>query len=211
MHPSKGQCNGHEYVDLGLSVKWATCNIGAVEPSDYGDYFAWGDVEQCESYLWYYYKYNTTGYSNSDGCNKYQVADGNKSGIWYDNGVFVGDGQMTLEVGDDAATQLWGEGWRIPTPDEMNELITMCKWTWVNDGYISGYKVERLGGHIFIPAAGCRYSTAYYGKGSYGYYWTNSLLNPYTMYAQSLYIHAGNYKVGFDERNYGLTIRPVCP
>lgn len=210
-NPAIGECNGYEYVDLGLSVKWATCNIGAYAPEDYGYYFTWGGKTENTSYLWYYYEYNTDGCYNSDGCKKYQQKDGQTSGIWYNDNVFVGDNKKVLEPGDDAATVSWGEGWRMPTPEEMNELLTMCTWTWISDSSFKGYKVERFGRYILIPAAGCKYSTATYGKGNYGYYWTNSLLDTYTMYARSLYIHAGGPSLGFDERNYGLTIRPVCP
>lgn len=211
LHPSKGLCNGYEYVDLGLSVKWATCNIGAGVPEQFGGFYAWGETEEKETYLWQGYGHNTSGHTNWEGCNKYQIKDGQKRGVWYDGSTFCGDGKQTLESVDDVATQLWGEGWRIPTVAEYQELLTQCTWKWVSDGYKKGYEVSRLGRSIFIPAAGLAYGDAYYGTGSYGYYWTNSVTEFYTNYAYSLYINMNEKEVGFDERCYGLTIRPVCP
>lgn len=207
---SYGHCNGYEYVDLGLSVKWATCNVGASLPQQYGCFYAWGETTEKDIYFWDYYRFMTPGYHNWEGCSKYQIADGQKRGVWYDGDSFVGDNRRSLLTSDDAASAVQGEGWRMPTQEEMKELVTKCHWRWINDGYRKGYLVERKGRAIFIPAAGCAYGLAYYGTGSYGYYWTREVTSSYTQYAHSLYINSNEHSVGFDERNYGLTIRPVC-
>lgn len=211
IHPSRGICNGYEYVDLGLSVKWATCNIGAVIPEQYGAFYSWGETEEKDTYLWESYRHNTKGYSYWNGCKKYQVADRQTGGIWYNGNTFVGDGIEMLESCDDVATQQWGDGWRLPTKEEFEELLTQCTWKWVSTGYKKGYEVSRMGRSIFIPAAGCEFGDSYYGTGSYGYYWTSSLTSFYTYCAYSLYINRNEREVGFDERCYGLTVRPVCP
>lgn len=208
--PSYGRHNGYEYVDLGLSVKWATCNVGAALPQNYGNFFAWGETTDKDIYLWDSYRFMTNGYHYWEGINKYQVADYQKDGVWYDGDTFVGDNQRTLTSTDDAATATWGEGWRMPTQAELNELVTKCHWRWISDGYRKGYLVERNGRAIFIPAAGCAYEYAYYGTGSYGYYWSRELTASYTQYAYSLYINSREHSIGFDDRSYGLTIRPVC-
>lgn len=207
---SYGNCNGYEYVDLGLSVKWATCNIGSTLPQHYGTFMAWGETAEKDVYYWDYYRFMTPDYHNWEGCSKYQVADNQKRGVWYDGDTFVGDNIRTLSNDDDAATVLRGSGWRMPTKAEMNELVTKCHWRWINDGYRKGYIVERKGRAIFIPAAGCAYEYAYYGTGSYGYYWSRELTASYTQYAYSLYINSREHSIGFDDRSYGLTIRPVC-
>lgn len=211
LHPSKGLCNGYEYVDLGLSVKWATCNIGADVPEQYGSFYAWGETEEKDTYLWETYQHNTKGNSYWEGCKKYQVADGQTRGIWYDGNTFVGDGIETLESCDDVATQKWGDGWRLPTKEEFEELLTQCTWKWVSNGYKKGYEISRMGRSIFIPTAGCEFGDSYYGTGSYGYYWTSCLTSFYTNCAYSLYINRNEKEIGYDERCYGLTVRPVCP
>lgn len=211
LRPDRDLCNGYEYVDLGLSVKWATCNINADDPQLYGGFFAWGENEEKDTYLWEYYKYETENYNNWEGCSKYQIADGKTGGIWYDGNTFIGDNKQVLDDDDDAATATWGQGWRIPTKEEFEELLDECSWTWISDSYRKGYLVARNGRSIFIPASGCAYSQSFYGTGSYGYYWTKCLTKSYTQYAYSLYINKNEKQIGFDERSYGLSIRPVCP
>lgn len=210
LHPSHGELNGHEYVDLGLSVKWATCNVGASSPEDHGYYFAWGDSEVKESYTWATYKHTTEGYNSSDGIGKYQITDFCKSGVWYQNGTFVGDNISILDLEDDMAADAWGDGWRLPSKAEMNELLKMCRWSLTTMNGVRGYIVERNGKSIFLPLAGVRSGINQYGYGDYGYYWTNTLTASYTESAYSLYLENGDQSCGFDQRFFGLTVRPVC-
>ena len=110
-----------EYVDLGLSVKWATCNVGANSPEEYGDYFAWGETTSKDKYNWNYYKYCK---GSSTTFTKYC----NKSSYGY-NGFT--DTKTKLDPDDDAATVNWGGSWRMPTVAEMTELQSECTWIWV--------------------------------------------------------------------------------
>lgn len=125
--------NDARYVNLGLSVNWATCNVGAEKPEDYGDYFAWGetDDEKKDEYWWTSYKY-------CNGSNKSltKYCYDSRYGL---NG-FV-DNKTVLEPDDDVAHVIWGGKWRMPTVDEFNELIDSCTWTWTNRNGVNGYKV----------------------------------------------------------------------
>ena len=98
------------YIDLGLSVKWGTCNIGAKNPEDFGNFYQWGDVETKESYDWNTYKHGT----DRNNLEKYNVKDG----------------KTTLDSEDDAAIANMNEGWRMPTPAEIKELVEKCTWEW---------------------------------------------------------------------------------
>ena len=108
----------HEYVDLGLSVNYATCNVGATTPEEYGDYFAWGEVEPKETYTWENYKY-------CDGSSTTLTKYCNKSN--YGNNGFT-DTKTVLDPEDDAAIANWGGAWRMPTYDEFSELKNNCTW-----------------------------------------------------------------------------------
>ena len=145
------------YVDMGLSVKWGACNLGATDQIDGGDYYAWAELEPyytpghagdytCSSlksgktgYNWESYKYHAHQGPPYiwEHVTKYTVDDGQYGGIWYSyrNNAweFEGDGLDTLEPGDDAARQLNGEGWRMPTAAEWQELMDNCTWTWNED------------------------------------------------------------------------------
>ena len=152
-----------EAVDLGLSVKWATCNIGAYAPEEYGAYFAWGETAPKSEYDWNTYKWCNGTYDTQT---KYCT---NSSFGTVDN-------KTTLEAADDAATANWGENWRMPIYDEMEELRTECTWTWTTLNGVKGYSVQGpTGKSIFLPAAGYRYDSNLDSAGSYGYYWTASL------------------------------------
>ena len=147
---------GVEIVDLGLSVKWASMNVGAAKAEDYGDYFAWGETEGYNSgktsFSWSTYKLMTEGQSTWQYVNKYQYADGQTSACWYDsNGNFIGDGKRVLEAADDAATANWGSDWRMPTYDELSELTNTdnCSWAWYASGNtefngVAGYKLQSM-------------------------------------------------------------------
>jgi hypothetical protein len=114
--------NGHGYVDLGLSVKWATCNIGANTAKNYGDYFAWGETESKSSYTWLNYRFRTSGNSYSDVMfSKYNTSSS------YGNV----DNKTKLEEPDDVAHVKWGDSWEMPSLDMINELLDYCKIDWI--------------------------------------------------------------------------------
>ena len=121
-----------EVVDLGLSVMWATCNVGAESPEDYGDYFEWGEVEPKITYSWDTYKYC------KEGEKKKLIKYCSKSS--YGNNGFT-DTKTILDVEDDAATVNWGNSWRMPTDDEFTELREKCTWLWATLNGVNGYRV----------------------------------------------------------------------
>jgi hypothetical protein len=144
-------------VDLGLSVKWATFNVGATSPEDYGDYFAWGETEPKETYSWANYKW----------------CDGTVSKITKYNAT---DGKAILEPDDDAAQVYWGGKWRMPTVEEQTELREQCTWTWTSINGITGYVVTGPNGKsIFLPAAGNITNTDLSYAGVMGYQWSSSV------------------------------------
>lgn len=195
--------NGHEYVDLGLSVKWATMNVGATKPEDYGEYFAWGETETKEVYDWSTYKYcNGTDRTITKYC---YVTD------YFD----TADNKTTLEFKDDVAHVKLGGDWRIPTEAEQNELCTKCTWTWTSQNGINGFIVTGTNGnHIFLPAAGYRFDNSLKIAGFVGEYWSSSLsLNePIPWCASALVFNIeGEFSTTKLYRSQGQSIRPVCP
>ena len=133
-----GQHNGHEYVDLGLSsgLKWATCNIGANSPEEYGNYYTWGETETKETY---------------DYCN-HPTYDLTFSDLKSQGYV---DSEGNLIPLHDAATANWGGNWRMPTYEEMEELEIECTWKWMTQNNVDGMKVTGPNGNsIFLPAMG---------------------------------------------------------
>lgn len=190
--------NGHEYVDLGLSVKWATCNVGATSPEDYGGYYAWGETEEKDDYSWSTYKWCK---GSSDTMTKYCT---NSSYGTVDN-------KTTLEPQDDVAHVKWGGSWRMPTEAEQDELHNNCTWTWTTQNGVKGYKVtsKKNGNSIFLPAAGYRYGTNFYNCGGNGYYWSSSLFEGCSDLALGLYFNSSSCDwYGFN-RYYGRSVRPV--
>ena len=208
-----------EYVDLGLpsGLKWAKCNLGASKPSDYGDYYSWGETAPKADYDWPTYKWMQAGKSNSNYITKYTVADGQTWGIWYDSsGAFIGDNKTVLAAADDAATANLGSPWRMPTADEIQELIDNCTWIWTTQDGVNGYQVDGPNGNaIFLPAAGYYKGTMRYERGS-GYYWSSSLHTDLSFFASSeyacgLYFESGGHVGYCSFRNLGYSIRPVRP
>ena len=195
--------NGHEFVDLGLpsGTKWATCNVGATIPEGYGDYFAWGETEPNTIYDWTTYKYCDGSGSR---ITKYAT------GYSYSNAP---DGLTDLEMSDDVARVDWGGSWRIPTEEEMTELINNCNWTWVTQNGISGYKVTSTvnGNSIFLPATGAK-GDGYVSNQEYAYYWTNSIRDYVNNSANALYyINAyAPSSTGNLTRCTGASVRAVC-
>ena len=206
----------HEYVDLGLSVKWATCNIGADKPEDYGDYYAWGELSPKESYTWENYRFRTGGNDEAT------VRLSKYTSMYYtsmldeDNRYFIADDKTRLDLEDDVAHVRWGGNWRLPTDEEMNELIDSCTWTWTTLNGVKGCRVtsNRPGytdRSIFLPAAGV-FDNNIRSSGTWGHYWSSSVNKQETSYrAGVLAIGSGYAAVKVTFRNHGQSIRPVCP
>ena len=192
--------NNHEYVDLGLSVKWATCNIGANSPEEYGDYYAFGEVTPKNVYSWNTYKWCN---GNSNSFTKY--CSNSKYGIV--------DNKLILDIEDDAANVNWGGSWRIPTTAELDELHKQCTWIWTSLNGVKGHKiVGPNGNHIFLPASGCREGNSLKETGYFGIYWSNTLSSSSPSYADALsFFSSSVYRYEYDPRYYGRTIRPVLP
>lgn len=189
----KKTLDGHEYVDLGLSVKWATCNIGASSPEDYGDYFAWGEVSPKSEYT-------------EENCIT--------SGKCIDD--IAGDSLY------DAARANWGGSWRLPTMSELEELVDKCTCTWTIMNGKSGCKVTGPNGNsIFFPAAGGWFGTSPYfvargGEtsslefaGENGYYWCATPRRGNIRYANKLFFNRNGCDVGWIRRDCGYPVRPV--
>lgn len=176
--------NGHDYVDLGLSVKWATCNVGASSPEGYGNYYAWGET------------YTKSNYDRS-------------TSITYNDAEMMND--ITGDTTYDAATANWGGTWRTPTSEEIHELIDDCDWTWSSYNGINGMLVTSSNGNfIFLPAAGLRNGSSLEDVGSCGYYWSSTTYSSSDpIRSNSLYFYSDRYEGYKNKRYYGLTIRPV--
>ena len=200
LNPNNDPYNGHDYVDLGLSVKWATCNVGATTPEGYGNYFAWGETTTKTTYDWSTYKYyNAVSSSLTKYCTSPSYG--------------TEDDKRTLELSDDAAHVNWGGNWRMPTDEEMEELLNNCTWTWTTQNGVSGYKVtsKKNGNSIFLPDAGFRDGSNLDGAGSYGLYWSSSLGAGNSDYAYNVQItpvYVLRYL--YFSRSSGLSVRPVC-
>ena len=178
-------------IDLGLSVKWASCNVGADSPEEYGDYFAWGETDTKSDY----YQSNSATYWLSIRELK-------------SNGIIESNGNLTPAY--DAATVNLGSDWRIPTKAEQDELRTECDWEWTKMNGVNGYKVTGPNGNsIFLPAAGYRSSTSLCDAGTYGYYWSATHPSDVTGCAYYLYFYSGYYKLESHAIYKGRTVRPV--
>ncbi len=156
-----GYVNGHGYVDLGLpsGTKWATCNVGANKPGDYGDYFAWGEISTKSSYTG---SIEMGGNSRTYGIETHQLRS---------DGIINSKGALTKKF--DTAQANWGSGWRMPTKIELEELKNKCSWERTNIGGIAAYKVTGPNGQaIYFPAAGYRVKSRLDGAGDKGYYWS---------------------------------------
>ena len=204
-----------EYVDLGLpsGLKWAKCNLGASKPSDYGDFYAWGEIATKTTWaVWEFYKWMQSGQSEWKYITKYTIADGETEAIWYDSsGNFIGDNITTLVAADDAATQQLGSPWRMPTVDEINELLDKCTWTWTTQDGVNGHQVDGPNGNaIFLPATGYISDLFIINRGDLGYYWSSSL-SPSSHDASLFYFDSVNHAWAYEHRRCGLSVRPVRP
>ncbi|MBR6550771.1 MAG: InlB B-repeat-containing protein [Paludibacteraceae bacterium] len=189
-----------EHVDLGLSVKWATCNLGAEQPWEYGDYYAWGEVNTKSSYTQDNYKYGKES-KMTKYCGSYT----------FGYQMFTDD-LKTLEKEDDAAYQNKGDAWRIPTCAEIQELISSCTWTYTTLNGRNGYKVtsNKTGftdRSIFLP---CERTS-----NTVGYYWSseNQMGNNNADCASCLHFNNSTIEITWkvQYRYHGYSIRPVCP
>ncbi|MBQ7946533.1 MAG: InlB B-repeat-containing protein, partial [Bacteroidales bacterium] len=191
-----GTENGYAYVDLGLpsGAKWATYNVGADSPYEFGDYFAWGETEPKDNYDWSTYKY----------CN-----GSNTSLTKYNTISSYGtvDNKTVLELSDDAARANWGGSWRMPTKAEQDELRNNCTWTGSTQNGVKGYKVtsKTNGNSIFLPADGSVYDV---GSCSYGYYWSSSLYESLPYVAHLLVFEPASVD-WVAQRYFGLMVRAV--
>ena len=173
--------DGVEAVDMGLSVRWASSNVGAATGEDAGYYFAWGEVEPSDSYVW------------------------RKASTY--NVMVEG---ATLPVARDVATTL-GEGWRMPTIEEFEELIAVCEWRFKESNGSLGYEITAPNGNtIFLPAAGYIYDTTCSHSGIEGLYWCSNIAE------DGDYKHATAFKLTNRDktfetlyRYYGAQIRAV--
>ena len=169
-------------VDLGLpsGLKWATCNIGAATPEDYGNYYAWGETVTKGEYT----EQNSVTYGQ-------EISD------------FSGNAQY------DAARANWGGTWRMPTQTEMQELIDNCTWTWTTLNNVNGYTVTGPNGNsIFLPAVGAYNGSSHYDVGERSLYWSSTPEGD-TSIADGLYFDSGGHGVCVSVRYYGGTVRPV--
>lgn len=164
-------------------MKWATCNVGANSSEEYGDYYAWGETETKDEYT----------KDNSMTC-----------------GMVIKD--ISGDLRYDVARRKWGGRWRIPTEEEMEELIEKCTWEWTEHNGTKGYKVTGSNGKsIFLPATGYRLGSSLLRAGGYGYYLSSTSDESYSDYAYGLhfYFYSGSQDVDWIDRNLGLSVRPV--
>ena len=194
-------------VDLGLSVKWASFNLGASKPSEYGCYYQWAgttDVSDTGIYLDVSNCPYHTGSSSSSGWTKYNTK----------SSYGTVDNKTVLEPMDDAASVALGGNWRIPTDAEWSELISNCSWTWTTIDGVNGYKVQsNKSGYknnwIFLPAAGCRNNARLYNVGLDGDYWSSSLNTGNTGDAYDVFFNPTGVDRFDSSRYVGQSIRPV--
>ena len=197
----------HEYVDLGLSVKWAICNVGANKPEEVGGMYAWGETEPKTDYSFSTYKFCIDG-------NRYKYSKYNDT-----------DGKTVLDSEDDVAHVNWGGDWRMPTWNEMQELLNQCSWTYTTQNGVEGYRVtSKVPGFedrsIFMPFnVYLDKSTLREGEyPAWGQYWSSTLILGDEWPVVNKSEHAWGISLCCDAtmgngtyRNEGRSIRPVCP
>ncbi len=187
-------------MGLPSGTLWATTNVGANNPEDYGNYFSWGEAAPKEVYTWETYKW----------CN------GSKSTLtkYCTNSAFgTVDGKTELDPADDAAYVNWGPSWRMPSLEQCLELCESCTWQWTARNGVDGYLITGPNGNtMFLPAAGDRYNSTH-GDVGFGMYWSRDLYNDiyntsyaaYNLYFYSQFKNGGNG----NERYFGFSVRPV--
>ena len=195
--------DNHEWIDLGLpsGTLWATCNVGANSPEEYGDYFAWGETAPKEVYTWETYKWCNGSYNS---LTKYCTISSVGSGGFVDN-------KTELDPEDDAAWVNWGASWRMPSLEQLQELLNNCTWTWTTLHGVNGIQVSGPNGaSLFLPAAGGRWGSSLSGIGSWGGYWSRTLRsnNPDEAYGLEFGSSGGRRKTN-SLRPLGFPVRAV--
>ena len=175
---------GHMYVDLGLpsGTLWSVCNMGADKPEEFGEYYAWGETSTKSSYNW----------------NTYSIGS-------------ELDSLPALDEAHDAAATKWGYGWRMPSREDFDEIVTYCTKTWTTRNNVNGYLITGPNGNtMFLPASGGRGDGNIYESGSCGFYWLNSVYTDDTQFAWGFLLDSDSFFETSYYRMYGQTIRPVC-
>ena len=184
--------DGHDFIDMGLSVRWATANVGADKAEAFGDYFAWGEYVTKDEYSW----------------ESYSLGNGDDDLSAY----CPSDKRTTLSAADDVASLSWGDSWSTPTSEQWQELIRECTWEWKEMNGVSGYRVTASNGNwLFLPAAGYKEQVAMTKvKGYYGYYWSSSISDDSYGMADCLRFYRQYREPSSFCRVYGMPVRPVC-
>lgn len=190
-----------EAIDLGLSVKWSSMNLGATLPEEFGAYFAWGETEPNSYYDWSTYQWCN---GSNDSLTKYNT----------DEGFGAVDYKTQLEASDDVASEKLGDKFRMPTNAEFEELINNCKVEWTTLNGVKGRKfTSKKTGFtdrwIFLPAVGYRYYSFLAADSALGFYWSSSLYLYYQESALCLIFDSSNINMGNYARCGGLSVRPV--
>ena len=192
-----------DWVDLGLpsGLLWATRNVGASSPEEYGDYFAWAETQPKSVYEWSTYLYTCN--NDEDGMTKY--CNNSNYGC---NGYT--DNLTLLQSGDDAATSNWGDGARTPTYAEWQELYNTCTSVWTTLNGVNGRCFTGPNGNtLFLPAAGCVLELGFWLTGSRGLYWSSSLNTNSPECARCFGFDSDFSSISIDPRLDGHSIRPV--
>lgn len=176
-------------IDLGLpsGTLWASFNVGATKPEEAGGFYAWGETSVKGEYTKENYKYyDTTAKKN----------------------IYIGDNISGTQY--DVAHLVWGQGWRMPTKADFEELHDSCFWTWTTVNGVSGYEVSSYNGNsIFLPAAGKQYETSISDEGVCGYYWTGTVRENSLLYSWAMYFRNGRPIMDYCNRFTGYCVRPV--
>ena len=189
----------HEWVDLGLpsGTLWATCNLGATSPEEYGDYFAWGEVEPKEVYDWSTYKW----------CNG---ADSTLTKYCIDGACGIVDNKTVLDPEDDAAYVNWGSSWRMPTMEQLLELKNICTTQRLEINGVMGALITGPNGNtVFFPLAGQINGSEYERVGNYGYFWSTDIFSDDSNVARYIYFNGAYFTAWNRYRYFGFTIRAV--
>ena len=194
----------HDYVDLGLpsGLLWATCNVGATNPEDFGDFFAWGETKPKDIYDWKSYQYGNCTFD------RFEMTKYCTDSCWGLNG-FV-DNLTVLELADDAATANWGVDWRMATKEEWEELYRKTTCTWTTQNGVQGRLLTGCNGNsIFLPATGFFLDGALICPGL-GIYWSSTLHSGFPERGWSFHYDMDECHVcGTYERSRGQVVRAV--
>lgn len=194
----------HAYVDLGLSVKWATCNIGATQPWERGEFFSWGETENKRINNWDTYKYSEGAHALTKYCSNPDYA-------WHG----LVDSVSVLDPEDDVAHIKWGGTWRIPTKEQIHELLENCDWTWTTLNEVNGYRVTgKKPGYtdrsIFLPVTGEYNDGKVFDYRLHGYYWSRNCGTVTSETAYTLEVYTKGSSAEIQSRYKSLAVRPVC-